>query len=209
MKLTRIISFAAIGVGAFVGLSGCKPREITGQVFIATQGGESVRLGAVEVRLIAKPEITDFVQRKMQQSQREIASARLEVKKAQADCDSFLAHTSYLTNVDYIATKAEIERIAKELKDMGKQLELLHAENTRLENAANAAEMSAETIRGYKRGNAHMQLAMLRAKATKVLFPERLNYLSSYKDIVYPDAELPAIKQWREFVADTTKTWPD
>lgn len=44
-------------------LSSCtKQTAINGQIFIATQGGENIRLGAVEVLLIRKSDATNYLQ---------------------------------------------------------------------------------------------------------------------------------------------------
>jgi len=46
-------------------VSSCKPKQtvINGQVFIATQGGESIRLGAVEILLVDKNKVTNYLQK--------------------------------------------------------------------------------------------------------------------------------------------------
>jgi len=63
MKLKSFILVAIVGV---IGLAGCKPKETTipGQVFIATQGRENIRLGAVEVLLIERQQVTNYLQKR-------------------------------------------------------------------------------------------------------------------------------------------------
>jgi hypothetical protein len=48
---------------SLVCLLGCKPKEIStsGQIFIVTQGAENINLGAVEVDLIEKHQVEDFL----------------------------------------------------------------------------------------------------------------------------------------------------
>lgn len=63
MKLKSLILVVIVGV---IGLAGCKPKEttITGQVFIAASGGISFRLGAVEVLLIERQQVTNYLQKR-------------------------------------------------------------------------------------------------------------------------------------------------
>ena len=61
MKIKIIISFiATVGM---LGLTGCKPKETTlsGQIFIVTRGSENIKLGLVEVQLIEKQQVTNFL----------------------------------------------------------------------------------------------------------------------------------------------------
>src|SRR5208282_115930 len=76
MKRKSLILVAIVGV---IGLAGCKPKETTiaGQVFIATSGRENIRLGAVEVLLIERQQVTNYLQKR----QAMIASANLEARQ--------------------------------------------------------------------------------------------------------------------------------
>ena len=118
MKLTTATPILALAASTLIGLTSCKPSNprVTGQVFIATQGGAAIRLGAVEVQLIEKQQVTDYIQKKRS----EIPAARQEIETAQADCDSF------------------VEFVSNELKPMEEQLEHLRALNARFRDAAEA-----------------------------------------------------------------------
>ena len=129
MKAKIIIPIVAFA-GA-IALSGCKPSEtkITGQVFIATSGGMSVRLGAVEVRVIEKQQAIDFIRKRRS----EIPAAKQELEKAQRDYNS------------------SVEAMSEELKPLEAQLEQLRAEKTRLRDAGHADNESfarAELVSG-------------------------------------------------------------
>lgn len=97
MKLKCLILVAIVGV---IGLAGCKPKETTipGQVFIATQGRENIRLGAVEVLLIERQQVTNCLQKRqavisdkiklatragLEARQRDTANAESQVKTCQ------------------------------------------------------------------------------------------------------------------------------
>ena len=97
MKLKSLILVAIAGV---IGLAGCKPKEtaISGQVFIATSGRENIRLGAVEVLLIERQQVTNCLQKRqavisdkmklatramLETRQRDTANAEFDVKARQ------------------------------------------------------------------------------------------------------------------------------
>jgi hypothetical protein len=97
MKLKSLILVAIVGV---IGLAGCKPKETTipGQVFIATSGRENIRLGAVEVLLIERQQVTNYLQKRqavnsdkkklatramLETRQRDVANAESQVKTCQ------------------------------------------------------------------------------------------------------------------------------
>ena len=74
MKIKIII--AVIATVGTLGLIGCKPRETTlsGQIFIVTRGSENIKLGLVEVQLIEKQSVSEFLQKKQATIDSEIAS---------------------------------------------------------------------------------------------------------------------------------------
>lgn len=97
MKLKCLILVAIVGV---IGLAGCKPKEttITGNVFIAASGGMSFRLGAVEVLLIERQQVANYLQKRqavisdkiklatramLEARQRDVANAESQVKTFQ------------------------------------------------------------------------------------------------------------------------------
>ena len=82
MKTTWLILGVLTGFLVFAAL-GCKPKATTvsGQVFIVTKGAENVKLGAVEILLIEKPQVTEFLQKKQPAIESEMASKQEELKK--------------------------------------------------------------------------------------------------------------------------------
>ena len=66
-------------------LLGCKPKQtaVTGQIFIVTRGAENVKLGAVEVLLVEKSQVVEFLQKKQSDIESKIASRRQELANAQ------------------------------------------------------------------------------------------------------------------------------
>jgi hypothetical protein len=64
MNSNRLL--AILVVGGSLGLLGCKPSEttITGQAFIVTKGVNNVKLGAVEILLIEKQPVADYLRQR-------------------------------------------------------------------------------------------------------------------------------------------------
>ena len=110
MKMKIIIALAAtVGI---LGLAGCKPKATTvsGQVFIVTKGAENFKLGDVEILLVEKSQVTDFLQKKQPAIDLEMASKRQELTnaeqeaaialgnadKAQANFDWFTANKTWI-----------------------------------------------------------------------------------------------------------------
>jgi hypothetical protein len=133
MKVTKF--FFLVAIAGVIGLAGCKPKEttITGQVFIAASGGISFRLGAVEVLLIERQEVTNYIQSATQAAletrQDDIEEAEFEVKVRQNDVtnaeqqikdaqkqfdpvkknyDQFMAAQPFLTNAVYVKIKKDL-----------------------------------------------------------------------------------------------------
>jgi len=81
MKIKIII--ALVATAGILGLAGCKPKATTvsGQVFIVTKGAENFKLGAVEILLVEKSQVTDFLQKKQPTIESEMASKQEELKK--------------------------------------------------------------------------------------------------------------------------------
>jgi len=128
-----------------IGLLGCKPREtnVTGQVFIATTGGTSFKLGAVEILLIEKQQVADFLNKKQAaidlkiQSQKEqlvaakknVEETKVEADIAQREFDSVVQLKSWQTNEDYTKVEAELVQCSNGIAKWDKQMEILKSQN--------------------------------------------------------------------------------
>jgi hypothetical protein len=123
MKPANLISVVAIAAMLTMMLSSCKPSQsaINGQVFIATEGGVSFRLGAVEVLLIRKSDATNYLQKTISEINDKLKSetgAALEayqedVTNAQTDLDA--ANKSIADEIP-IETQAQNEYDAAKAK---------------------------------------------------------------------------------------------
>ncbi len=170
-------------------------------MFIATAGGATIRLGAVEVQLIEKELATDFIKEK----QSKVPEARQELETAQSDYESFA------------------ERTANELKPMKERLEQLLAENRRLRDAAEAdhrrlldaywraMDQGKMPLSQKLSSDTGLQCGILWTKAAALLYRpgEALSYPHLFRGRVYPVAEIPSVKRWREFVDGSTRDWPN
>ena len=78
---TILYAFALLFSLSFIG---CKPKETTlsGQAFIVTRGGENIKLGLVEVLLIEKKDVKEFIQQKQPAVDAEIVARQHEYEAA-------------------------------------------------------------------------------------------------------------------------------
>lgn len=129
-----------------VGLFGCKPKTttVTGQIFIVTRGADNVKLGAVEVLLIEKTHVTDFLQKRqpvveleLASRQQALADAKRNVENARADYDlfeankpdlwrnghnnSFLLNSFFKTYPDYDTIKSQVTKLWQQSDALFKQ----------------------------------------------------------------------------------------
>jgi hypothetical protein len=128
MKTKIIITLiATVGI---LGLAGCKPKATTvsGQVFIVTKGAENVKLGAVEILLVEKSQVTGFLQKKqpavesemaskrqdITNAEQEVATAQSNANKAEAYFDWFTTNKPYKTNTDYFKASSEWDNLFKQ-----------------------------------------------------------------------------------------------
>jgi hypothetical protein len=91
--LIVFVSLAMIAMSLFYHY---RRTTVAGQVFIVTRGAENVKLGAVEVLLIERAQVTDFLQKReavvesrVALRRQELAEAEESAQKAKADYDLF------------------------------------------------------------------------------------------------------------------------
>ena len=121
----------------FIGLLGCKPKQttVTGQIFIVTRGAENSKLGAVEVLLVERPQVIDFLQKKQSDIESVIASRRQEVaiakenvKKAEVAFNWFLANGYPATNADCVKIRAKLQAVRMEFDALDQQFYSVNAQ---------------------------------------------------------------------------------
>jgi hypothetical protein len=122
VKIKFIIAFIAT-VGT-LGLIGCKPKDTTlsGQIFIVTRGSENIKLGLVEVQLIEKQQMVEFLQKKQAvvepgctSRKQEIEAAIIAVQKANTDKDSYTNDPA--NSPEFIQLRTEADRLFKQNTD--------------------------------------------------------------------------------------------
>ena len=123
---------------------------VTGQIFIVTQGGDNVKLGAVEVLVIEKPQVTDFLQNKwpaidlvITSRQQALAAAKEDAQKAQAAFDWFLTNGRPAPNADFVRITAQIDGIHKQEWALNQQFNSLDAQYGLAKRGDNSARADA------------------------------------------------------------------
>jgi len=118
------------GCFLLVAVDGCKPKETTlsGQVFIVTKGAENFKLGDVQVFLIEKSQVTNYLQKRQPAIESEMATKRQDIKnaeqefaiaqtnanKAQDYFDWFTENKPYKTNAAYFKADSEWTKLFKQ-----------------------------------------------------------------------------------------------
>jgi hypothetical protein len=140
----KIKFFPILILTALVALVGCKPKETTlsGQMFIVTQGADNVKLGDVEILLVEKSQVADFLQKKQTTIEKEITDrkravevAEKEAETAQINYESFLANKPYLTNDDYVKMMGDNGSLLQKYNDLNDKLRSLPATSEEFEKA--------------------------------------------------------------------------
>ena len=92
-------------------VAGCKPKETTlsGQVFIVTKGAENFKLGDVEVLLIEKSQVTNYLQKKQPAIESKMTLAQEELEKIK------VGHVPdvLLTNADFAKALSKFNELQK------------------------------------------------------------------------------------------------
>ncbi|HVU28193.1 MAG TPA: hypothetical protein VHG71_10730 [Verrucomicrobiae bacterium] len=121
-------------ISTTLGLTGCKPKETTlsGQVFIVTQGADNIKFGDVEVILVDKQQVTEFVQKQSAIIEAEIKKreqaaevAEINFQRLKYDFENFFNNQLYATNVNYIQTKNQLDESLKIRRVSAEQKALL------------------------------------------------------------------------------------
>lgn len=99
----------AILIGAFTYLrNNYLEGDLNGEIFIVTKGGQNIRLGLVEVRLIPEDEIRKYVSNKIPQFRKEKEMISLKLENAQKKLEE--AKSAYFEAVKYkIRKESDIE----------------------------------------------------------------------------------------------------
>lgn len=131
-----------------IALSACKPKETTmsGQVFIATSGGQNLRLGDVEVLLVEKKQALEFLESQRTNIETEVASRHRELEAAEAALetarsDHNLSRTPppYSTNADYLNAKADLDSALQKIESLKEGAQKWRSMNLELKDAARRA----------------------------------------------------------------------
>ena len=97
------IAIALVTIAGILGMMGCKPKEtkLSGQIFIVTQGGDSIKLGDVEILLIEKAQAVSFLANKEPAVNGKIASAQQEFDVAKESSKNAYAAYKAKENLKY------------------------------------------------------------------------------------------------------------
>lgn len=136
--------FVLLAVAGTLALAGCSHKKttvsqrkmtVTGQIFIVTPEADSVKLGDVQVLLIAKSNVANFIRSKEAEIESEIEAKQSQITNAsqrkyaaiQAYGDATRAYKAYVrnptykTNADYLSLKAQLGEFTQLMKKVQDQ----------------------------------------------------------------------------------------
>ncbi|HUA67020.1 MAG TPA: hypothetical protein VMA13_00610 [Candidatus Saccharimonadales bacterium] len=150
---TKIV-IALIAIAGMLGLAGCKPKQTTvaGQIFIVTQGAENVKLGDVEILLVDKVQVADFLRKKqsaieseIESRQRELAVAKRALAEAQTNFDIALTNMSSDKAPAQLRLLSQMNTNEKLEQNLQRQIEALqNKDETILKNSALYSEADSD-----------------------------------------------------------------
>ena len=109
-----------------VGLLGCKPKEthLSGQIFIVTREAENIKLGLVEVQLIEKAQVLEFLHKRQAIIESELALRQLEYEAANSEYEAI--DSKFQKDADnFESVYADMESRHKALLQQSKKEEAL------------------------------------------------------------------------------------
>jgi hypothetical protein len=137
-------------------LCGCKPKEtaLSGQVFIVTRDSQNIKLGLVEVQLLQKQSVVNFLLKRQAEIDSEIKSRNNEHAKAKLDLDG--AQKDFNTvdpSLDYQDLKSKYDaltsQVASYTKESLSQGDELEAARQDFLEAKNELETANESLHEY------------------------------------------------------------
>jgi hypothetical protein len=123
------LRFTFLAVALLMPLTACKPKHVcvSGQVFIVTSNSQNVRLGLVEVDLIALEDFVTFTTTRQQELRNEISAREKRVAIATSELAN--ANTTYQTfltngplgNASYLRKKSERDALMDQTSKLAKK----------------------------------------------------------------------------------------
>ncbi|MGH7989398.1 MAG: hypothetical protein ACREDS_04285 [Limisphaerales bacterium] len=193
------IFFTLLAIAGGLGLTGCKPATttLTGQVFIVTRSAENVKLGDVQILIVAKTNVTNFIQSKYAEIESEIADKQLQITNASQKASAafqalddatkafqaYQGNVPYKTNADYLKMKDQLAEVSQLRDGFRKQLlSLLQQEANVINAAASDDELDQDTLNAlHKRESAAEESWELETNAVENL-QEKIDAIESFAD---------------------------
>ncbi len=181
------IAINLVLVVAMFGFAGCKPKETTlsGQMFIVTQGADNVKFGDVEVALIDRPQVIEFLQKRssgveaeMKKREQAVEAAETNSQKVSHDVEIFVDSQVYATNANYIQIKGQLDESLKMKKTLAEQRSALKKakENLSSTMTTNTSLADLEAISSKAIEISHQEDSVVWQNVTNDSIVERLQF---------------------------------
>jgi hypothetical protein len=137
--INRIILVLTIASAAF--LSSCKPKPITGQVFIVDPSGVGSPLDGIQIVLINAKDADDYLKKKKIEADQQSGQIKAEIEKLQVELkteqpeydeqkatnDAYIANQSYTNDPRYITILKESDDATKKIQTLANAITYLRS----------------------------------------------------------------------------------
>jgi hypothetical protein len=194
------IIFALIVTIGTLGLTGCKPKEtmLSGQIFIVTRGSENIKLGLIEVQLIEKQQVAEFLEKKDRIIEPEAISRRNEFDlanlasiKASSNLISYCKKTPVIVRdaSGAIAARAKVDKSCNEalnqlLQGNKKAAVLVNAAEEYLVGMENIYRELDPEMSALRESAWHAELRYVTARVNFEHYPTAETYFGDFAPLV-------------------------
>jgi hypothetical protein len=190
---------------------GCKPKQevISGQMFVVTEAAINLPLGDVEIFLIDRAQVSQFLDQKQRSTETAIRALAEDAKsqatridllseqRAHIQQDNALFYTKLTSYAEYAEINQKRDAAVRSLSLLQRNATMLEETNSLLRNLAftsttNTARNDFLRLR--------VEFNRLDYQSAKLFEPEMLSVKQNNANLAKPDSEPNEIKAWRNFL---------
>ena len=239
MKKCREFTKAILSLScalSVIAVTGCK-REIKGQVFIVTQGADNIKLGAIEILLIDKNQVTEFLKLKSSAVEAEILAVERvlltdsnQLQIAESELDGFKStkpvnpqgdydeyYDEYFSN-PFFKNYPDLDGIKKRVAALLQQSKYLVARGDALKQQANTLAFAASnpysdqstaiSLQGYaKKAAANAEVKKLEDYVEATEKKLESDFNTAREKLAFTKSYLRSIPRVESYLSDFSPTY--
>ena len=171
VAMFAIAAIAGIGWAAAWTWQHTRQTTLAGQVFIVTQGAENIKLGDVEILLIEKSQVTNFLQAKQSVIQFQLETNKVDIESI----NNGRVPDVLLTDTAYAQAKSDFDNLQK-------QEDAIMGQND--SNSDGALDEATSIIEEMKSALGRMESAKSAVKANLENYPSPSDYFADFSPSV-------------------------